>query len=77
MKLLSVCFFIGGCFFSTFYESATVEEGKGSSGIAVGFSTMQYANETLYDDSSIEKSRFGLHGNFSVNTELLKILVWV
>ena len=37
MKLLSVCFFIGGCFSSTFYKSATVEEGKGSSGLAVGF----------------------------------------
>ena len=60
MKLLSVCFFIGGCFSSTFYKSATVEEGKGSSGLAIGFSTMQYTNETLYDGSSIEKSRFWL-----------------
>ena len=58
IKLISVCFFIGGCFSSTFYKSATVEEGKGSSGLAVGFSTMQYSNETLYDGSSIEKSRF-------------------
>ena len=58
MKLLSVCFFIGGCFSSTFYKNATVEEGKGSSVIAVGFSTMQYSNEILYDGSSIEKSRF-------------------
>ena len=58
MKLLSVCFSIGGCFSSTFYKSATVEEGKRSSGIAIGFSTMQYSNETLYDGSSIEKSRF-------------------
>ena len=58
MKLLSVCFFIGGCFSSTFYKSATVEEGKGSSGLAVGFSTMQYSNETLHDGSSIQKSRF-------------------
>ena len=54
IKLLSVCFFIGGCFSSTFYKSATVEKGKGSSGIAVGFSTMQYSNETLYDGSSIK-----------------------
>ena len=58
IKLLSVCFLIGGCFSSTFYKSATVEEGKGSSGLAIGFSTMQYSNETLYDGSSIEKSRF-------------------
>ena len=58
MKLLSICFFIGGCFSSTFYKSGTVEEGKGSSGLAIGFSTMQYSNETLYDGSSIEKSRF-------------------
>ena len=50
--------FLGGCFSSTFYKSATVEEGKGSSGLAIGFSTMQYSNETLYDGSSIEKSRF-------------------
>ena len=57
MKLLSVCFFIGGCFSSTFYKNATVEEGKGSSVIAVGFSTMQYSNETLYNASSIKKSR--------------------
>ena len=56
--LLSVYFFIGGCFSSTFYKSVTVEEDKGSSGIAVGFSTMQYSNETLYDGSSIKKSRF-------------------
>ena len=58
IKLLSVSFFIGGCFSSTFYKSATVEEGKGSFGFAVGFSTMQYSNETLHDGSSIEKSRF-------------------
>ena len=58
MKLLSVCFFIGGCFSSTFYKSATVEEGKGSSGLAVGFSTMLYSNETLYDGSSIKKLRY-------------------
>ena len=57
IKLLSVCFFLGGCFSSTFYKSATVEEGKGSSGLAIGFSTMQYSNETLYD-GSIEKSSF-------------------
>ena len=38
---------MGGCFSSTFYKSATVEEGKGSFGFAVGFSTMQYSNETL------------------------------
>ena len=55
IKLLSVCFLIGGCFSSTFYKSATVEEGKGSSGLAIGFSTMQYSNETLYDASSIKK----------------------
>ena len=35
-----------------------IEDGKGSSGLAIGFSTMQYTNETLYDGSSIEKSRF-------------------
>ena len=57
IKLLFVCFFIGGYFSWTFYKSATVEEGKGSSGIAIGFSTMQYSNETLYD-GSIEKSSF-------------------
>ena len=66
IKLLSICFFIGGCFSSTFYKSATVEEGKGSSGLAVGFSTMQYSNETLYDGSSIEKSRFGPSWEFFV-----------
>ena len=77
-KLLSVCFFIGGCFSSIFYKSATVDEGKGSAGIAVGFSTMQYSNEILYDGSSIEKSIFWPSwGSFSFNMELLKILVWV
>ena len=45
-------------FLFNFQKSATVEEGKRSSGIAIGFSTMQYSNETLYDGSSIEKSRF-------------------
>ena len=55
IKLLSVYFFIGGCFSSTFYKSATVEEGKGSFVFAVGFSTMQYSDETLHDGSSIEK----------------------
>ena len=53
MKLLSVCFFIGGCFSSTFYKNATVDEGKGSAGIVLGFSTMQYSDKTLYDGSSI------------------------
>ena len=57
IKLLSICFFIGGCFSSTSYKSATVEEGKGSSGLAVGISTMQYSNENLNDGSSFKKSR--------------------
>ena len=34
-----------------------MEEGKGSSGLAVGISTMQYSNENLYDGSSLKKSR--------------------
>ena len=58
IKLLSVSFFIGGCFSSTFYKSATVEEGKGASVLAVGFSMIQYSNETLHDEFSIEKSIF-------------------
>ena len=66
MKLLSVCFFKGGFFPSTFYKSATFEEGKDSSGLALGFSTMQYSNETLLDGSSIEKSRFWLSWKFFV-----------
>ena len=72
IKLLSVCFFIGGCFSSTFYKSATVEEGKGSFGLAVGFSTMQYSNETLHDGSSIEKSRFWPSWEFFVQHGITK-----
>ena len=77
IKLLSVCFFIGGCFSSTFYKSATVEKGKGSSGIAVGFSTMQYSNETLYDGSSIKKSSFWPSWEFFVQHGITENLVWV
>ena len=87
INLLSVCFFIGGCFSSSFYKSATVDEGKGSSGAAIGFSKMQYSNETLYDGSSIDKSRlcptwelFGQYGitekfGFGLKTYLASIVV--
>ena len=76
MKLLSVCFFIGGCFSSTFYKNETLEEGKGASGIAVGFSTMQYSNETLYDGSSIKKSSFWPSWEFFVQHGITENLVY-
>jgi hypothetical protein len=57
IKLFSICFFIGGCVSSTSYKSATVEEGKGIFGQALGITTMQYPNENIRNLTKTKKSR--------------------
>ena len=57
IKLFSICFFIGGCLSSTSYKSATVEEGKGIFGQALGLTTMQYPNENIYINSLKQKNQ--------------------
>lgn len=47
LKLFSICFFIGGCLSSSSYKSASVEEGKGIFGQALGITAIQYPNEQI------------------------------
>ena len=69
--------FFGGCFSSTSYKSATVEEGKGSSGLAVGvFQQCNIQMKIFMMDLHLKNQDFGLHGSFSFNMDLLIVLVW-
>ena len=71
LLLFSVSSVLTSCLSTTSYKSATVDEGNVYVGQAVGFTTIKYTDESIYDVSKIKKSRIWPSTEFFLQYVLL------